>query len=68
MRALLLSEVVTVGGEHHLALVVRTFDGDRVLDSLTDKIKPRFKVPYRCVRVQMPGVSRLWTTIVSRAA
>jgi predicted transglutaminase-like cysteine proteinase len=67
-RALLLSEVVTAGGEHHLVLVVRTFDGDLVLDSLTDKVKPWFKAPYRWVRTQIPGASRLWTTIVSREA
>jgi predicted transglutaminase-like cysteine proteinase len=67
-RALLLSEVVTVGGEHHLVLMVRTFDGDLVLDSLTDRIKPWFMAPYRWVRMQMPGVSKLWTTVVSRAA
>ncbi len=67
-RALLLSEVVTAGGEHHLVLVVRTFDGDLVLDSLTDRIKPWFRAPYRWARMQMPGVSRLWTRIASRAA
>src|SRR5438477_5101860 len=39
-RALLLSEVVTTWGEHHLVLVVRTVDGDLVLDNLTNRIKP----------------------------
>jgi predicted transglutaminase-like cysteine proteinase len=67
-RALLLSEVVTTWGEHHLVLVVRTTDGDLVLDSLTDRIKPWLRTPYRWVRMQMPGVARLWTTIASRAA
>ncbi len=67
-RALLLGEVVTTAGEHHLVLVARTFDGDLVLDSLTNRIKPWSKAPYRWVRMQMPGVSKLWTTIVSRAA
>ena len=67
-RALLLSEVVTTGGDHHLVLVVRTFDGDLVLDNLTGKIKPWFKTPYRWLRIQKPGVSRLWTTLVSRTA
>jgi predicted transglutaminase-like cysteine proteinase len=65
-RTLLLSEVATAGGEHHLVLVIRTFDGDLVLDSLTNRIKPWFKAPYRWVRMQMPGVSRLWTTIQPR--
>jgi predicted transglutaminase-like cysteine proteinase len=66
-RALLLSEVVTTSGEHHLVLVVRTSEGDLVLDNLTDKIKPWFRTRYQWVRMQMPGVSKLWTTIASRA-
>jgi predicted transglutaminase-like cysteine proteinase len=66
-RALLLSEVVTGSGEHHLVLVVRTSEGDLVLDSLTDRIKPWFKARYRWVRMQTPGVAKLWTTIVSHA-
>jgi predicted transglutaminase-like cysteine proteinase len=33
-RVLLLAEVVTSSGEHHLVLVVRTKDGDFVLDNL----------------------------------
>ena len=66
-RALLLSEVVTAWGEHHLVLVVRTTDGDLVLDNLTDRIKPWARAPYRWVRMQMPGVAGLWTTIASHA-
>ena len=66
-RALLLSEVVTSWGEHHLVLVVRAAEGDLVLDNLTDRIKPWLRVPYRWVRMQMPGVSRLWTTVATRA-
>lgn len=52
-RDVLLSEVVTVSGEHHL-VVVRTSDGDLVLDNLTDRIVPWFHKPYRWVRIQMP--------------
>jgi predicted transglutaminase-like cysteine proteinase len=66
-RALLLSEVVTRGGEHHLVLVVRSQDGDLVLDSLNERIVPWFRAPYQWVRIQMPGDSRLWSTIVGRA-
>jgi predicted transglutaminase-like cysteine proteinase len=66
-RALLLSEVVVADGEHHLVLVVRTTDGDLVLDSLTRRIRPWFKVPYRWVRMQVPGVARLWSTIAARS-
>jgi predicted transglutaminase-like cysteine proteinase len=39
--ALLLSEVATNGGEHHLILVVRTSVGDLVLDNLTSQIRAR---------------------------
>jgi predicted transglutaminase-like cysteine proteinase len=66
-RALLLSEVVTNSGEHHLVLVVRTGSGDLVLDNLTAQIKPWSRVPYRWARIQMPNESRLWATIAGRA-
>jgi predicted transglutaminase-like cysteine proteinase len=65
-HALLLSEVVTNSGEHHLVLVVRTRGGDLVLDNLTAQIKPWSRVPYRWVRIQMPNESRLWATIAGR--
>jgi len=67
-RALLLSEVVTRGGEHHLVLVIRSLDGDLVLDNLNERIVPWFRAPYQWVRIQMPGNSRLWSTVVGRAA
>ena len=65
--ALLLSEVVTNSGEHHLVLVVRTRSGDLVLDNLTPQIKPWSRAPYRWVRIQMPNQTRLWATIAGRA-
>lgn len=65
-RALLLSEVVTNSGEHHLVLVVRTKDGDLVLDNLSPQIKPWSRAPYRWVRIQMPDNNKLWATIGSR--
>lgn len=65
-RALLLSEVVTSSGEHHLVLVVRTKGGDLVLDNLTQVIKPWSRAPYHWVRIQMPDHNRLWATIGSR--
>ncbi|MGY0575850.1 transglutaminase-like cysteine peptidase [Bradyrhizobium sp. RDM12] len=63
-RSLLLSEVIVSSGEHHLVLVVRTGDGDLVLDNLTSQIKSWSRVPYRWVRMQVPN-SRLWATIAS---
>jgi predicted transglutaminase-like cysteine proteinase len=65
-RALLLSEVVTNSGQHHLVLVVRTKSGDIVLDNLTPQIKPWSRAPYRWVRIQMPNQNRLWAMIGGR--
>ena len=62
-RTLLLAEVVTHWGEHHLILVVRTGGGDFVLDSLTQTIRPWSKAPYRRVRVQSPQNPRAWSTV-----
>lgn len=62
-RALLLSEVVTSSGDHHLLLVVRARTGDLVLDNLASEIKSWSQVPYGWVRMQMPSDSRLWATI-----
>jgi predicted transglutaminase-like cysteine proteinase len=64
-RALLLSEVVTNSGEHHLILVVRTRSGDLVLDNMTPQIRPWSRAPYRWVRIQMPNNSKLWATIAT---
>lgn len=65
-RVLLLSEVVVNSGEHHLVLVVRTKSGDLVLDNLTPQIKPWSRAPYRWVRIQSPGSTKLWATIGGR--
>ena len=65
-RALLLSEVVTSWGEHHLILVVRTSGGDLVLDNLTPKIRPWTRAPYRWVRMQTPGNPNYWASLTGR--
>jgi predicted transglutaminase-like cysteine proteinase len=62
-RELLLSEVVTSWGEHHLVLVVRTSDGDFVLDNLNRNIRSWSKTPYEWVRVQSPGNPTFWSTV-----
>jgi predicted transglutaminase-like cysteine proteinase len=62
-RAVLLSEVVTVSGEHHLVTVVRTNDGDLVLDNLTDKIMPWSRTPYRWLRMQTPKNPNYWASV-----
>lgn len=62
-RNLLLAEVVTTWGEHHLVLVVRTDKGDLVADSLDKRIRNWAETPYRWVRVQKPENPKLWATI-----
>ncbi len=62
-RALLLAEVVTRWGEHHLVLVVRTQQGDFVLDNLNANIRPWSQAPYQWVRMQTPANPRFWSTV-----
>jgi len=65
-RSLLLGEVITRWGEHHLILVVRTSGGDFVLDNMVDEVRPWFRVPYRWVRVQTPSNPNIWASIAAR--
>ncbi len=67
-RSVLLSEVVTSWGEHHLVVVVRTFSGDLVLDNLTENIMPWSRKPYRWVRIQMPKNPNYWASLGGRDA
>ncbi len=67
-RAVLLGEVVTVSGEHHLVAVVRTNGGDLVLDNLTDRIMPWIQKPYQWVRIQTPKNPNYWASISELSA
>jgi predicted transglutaminase-like cysteine proteinase len=67
-RTILLSEVVTVSGEHHLVTVVRTSGGDLVLDNLTDQIMPWSRTPYRWLRMQTPKNPNYWASISQHSA
>jgi predicted transglutaminase-like cysteine proteinase len=67
-RTVLLSEVVTVSGEHHLVTIVRTNGGDLVLDNLTDRIMPWSRTPYRWVRIQTPKNPNYWASISEQNA
>ena len=67
-RSVLLSEVVTVSGEHHLVTVVRTDGGDLVLDNLTDEIMPWSRTHYRWVRIQTPKNPNYWASISGQNA
>lgn len=62
-RSLLLAEVVTTWGEHHLVLVVRTRQGDLVADNLNADIRSWAKTSYQWVRVQSPANPMFWSTI-----
>lgn len=62
-RSLLLSEVVTTWGEHHLVLVVRTSQGDLVLDNLTGHILPWSKKSFQWVRIQTPENPKFWASL-----
>ena len=65
-RALLLSEVVTLSGEHHLVLVVRLKDGDLVLDNLNDDIRLVAMTydRYLWIRVQSPQNPKFWLRVL----
>lgn len=67
-RSVLLSEVVTSWGEHHLVVVVRTFSGDLVLDNLTRNIVAWSRKPYRWVRIQTPKNPLYWASLGDRSA
>jgi predicted transglutaminase-like cysteine proteinase len=66
-RALLLSEVVTSWGEHHLVLVVRTSAGDLLLDNLAPQIRQWAKAPYQWVRIQTPKNPNYWASLGGRS-
>jgi predicted transglutaminase-like cysteine proteinase len=67
-RTLLLAEVVTHWGEHHLVLIVRTAEGDFILDNLNANIRPWSKSSYQWVRVQSPRNPKWWSTVRSTNA
>jgi predicted transglutaminase-like cysteine proteinase len=62
-KALVLAEVVTAWGEHHLVLVARTRDGDFVLDNLSPTVRPMALTRYQWVRAQSPKNPNFWSTV-----
>jgi predicted transglutaminase-like cysteine proteinase len=60
---LILAEVVTTWGEHHLVLVVRTMEGDFVLDNINRNVLPIAMTRYRWVRAQSPDNPKFWASI-----
>lgn len=67
-RSLLLAEVVMPSSEHHLVLVVRTSEGDFVLDNMSPHVRGWSKTPYQWVRAQSPRNPRFWATIAPASA
>lgn len=66
-RALLLTEVVIPDGEHHLVLVVRTRQGDVVLDNLSANVRSVSQIRYQWVRAQSPANPMFWSTVSATA-
>lgn len=62
-RALLLAEVVTSWGEHHLVLVIHVEEGDFVADNLDPHIRSWRSANYQWVRIQSPGNPQYWATV-----
>jgi predicted transglutaminase-like cysteine proteinase len=67
-QSLLLAEVVTMWGEHHLVLVVRTKTVDLVIDNLTTEIRSWAGTNYRWVRIQTVKNPVLWAKVRERSA
>jgi predicted transglutaminase-like cysteine proteinase len=66
-RSLLLSEVVTASGEHHLVLIVRMKDVDLVLDNLNANLLPIGMTHYQWVRTESPVDPKFWSTVSLQA-
>jgi predicted transglutaminase-like cysteine proteinase len=64
-RALLLAEVITFWGEHHLVLVIRTDAGDLVADNLHSGIRSWSMPHYHWVRLQSPEDPKFWATVAN---
>ncbi len=63
-QRLLLATVLDHNRRSHAVLVLRTDDGDFVLDNLTNRIKPWRKTNYIFLRMQNPDRPRHWVGIV----
>jgi predicted transglutaminase-like cysteine proteinase len=62
-RSLILTEVAIPSGEHHLVLVVRTRDGDFVLDNLNANVRSVSQPRYTWLRAQSPRQPNFWATV-----
>lgn len=62
-RSLRLAVVRTSWGEGHAVLVVKTSEGDLVLDNLTSAIKPFQKSGLRFLKIQSEDNPRMWLAL-----
>lgn len=62
-RALRIAVARTGSGEGHAVLVVKTSEGDLVLDNRTNTIKPWKKTDLRWVKIQSGDNPRMWFTM-----
>ncbi|WP_246660085.1 transglutaminase-like cysteine peptidase [Rhizobium sp. FKL33] len=62
-RALRLAQARTSWGEGHLVLVVRTSEGDLVLDSLTSRIRNWRETGLNWIMIQAAGNPRVWHSV-----
>lgn len=60
---LILVSVQDLQNNGHAVLIVRTAQGDMVLDNLTNKIRPYTETGYHYLRSQMIGNTKLWMMI-----
>lgn len=61
---LLIATVLDRRRQAHAVLVLRTDDGDYVLDNLTSRIKPWNKTGYSFIRMQDPRAVSGWTVVL----
>ena len=62
-RTLRLAVVKTPWGDTHAVLVVRTSDGDLILDNLTNAIKPFQQTGLRFLEIQSQENPRIWLAL-----
>jgi predicted transglutaminase-like cysteine proteinase len=58
-----LTKVRLPNGQAHIVLVVRTNQGDYMLDNLSNRVQPVSKVRYRFLSMQASNNANNWLTI-----
>lgn len=63
-QSLLIATVLERNRQGHAVLIVRTSDGDMVLDNLTDRIVPWADTGYIFLRMQDPRAPTRWVSLI----